>query len=381
MKHLLNPHKAAVLLLAVTILCAGCSQGGRGANGKKNGENGAAEDVPPIPVEIARAKTGDAVAAYSGTAALEAEQEAMVVAKVGGEVVNIAVEEGDRVKAGQVLARLDGDRLRLELERAAANLKKLEQEYQRSLDLYEKGLVSSGAYEGLKYELEALRSAYRLAQLELNYTSIRAPIDGVIAERQIKVGNTITVNSPVFLIIDLDPLLAYLHLPERDFSKLKPSQIAIVEVDALPGRTFSARVARVSPVIDPASGTFKVTVEIPDNSAALKPGMFGRFNIEYDRRVDTVLVPRAAILRDDNQASVFVVQDDVARRRVITTGYSSGTNLEVVDGLEAGEEIIVIGQAGLNDGSAVRVVNRDTETGDGQQAAEAATEPALASGS
>ncbi|NNF51848.1 MAG: efflux RND transporter periplasmic adaptor subunit [Gammaproteobacteria bacterium] len=377
MKNTVTPRLMAVFVLALFALVAGCGQGPRGADGNKKGEDGEDEEATPVPVEIAIVSTGDAVAAYSGTAALEAEQEAMVVAKVAGEVIGIAVEEGDRVKAGQVLARLDGDRLRLELARAGANLKKLEQEYQRNVDLYDKGLVSSGAYEGLKYELEALRSAYSLAKLELDYTAIRAPIDGVIAERHIKLGNTITVNSPAFLITDLDPLLAYLHLPERDFSKLKPEQPAAIEVDALPGQIFMARVARVSPVIDPASGTFKVTIEVPDETASLKPGMFGRFNIEYDRRVNTVLVPRAAMLRDDDKASVFVVEDDVAKRRVVTTGYSSGTNLEIVDGLEAGEEIIVVGQAGLNDGNPVRVVNRTTDSGDGQEEAESA----LASGS
>lgn len=374
MTIMLGPQKLAIVLLTLGLL-AGCGQGGGGPDGKNNDENSEDEDSPPIPVEVARATIGDAIAAYSGTAALEAEAEAMVVAKVGGEVVKIEVEEGDRVKAGQVLARLDGDRLRLELERASANLKKLEQEYQRNLDLYEKGLVSSGAYEGLKYDLDALRSAFRLAQLELNYTSIRAPIDGVIAERHIKVGNTITVNSPAFMVTDLDPLLAYLHLPERDFSKLKADQIARIEVDALPGKIFQAKVARVSPVVDATSGTFKVTVEVPDKSALLKPGMFGRFNIEYDRRVNTVLVPRAAILRDDDQASVFVVEDDIARRRVVTTGYSSGSALEIMGGLEAGDEIIVVGQSGISDGNSVRVVNRS-----GEIAEEPEAEPALASG-
>ena len=374
----LSGRYTVVLALAVVAVIAGCGQGPRGADGKKKGENGDEEEATPVPVEVAIVTTGDAIAAYSGTAALEAEQEAMVVAKVAGEVIAIAVEEGDLVKAGQVLARLDGDRLRLELARAGANLKKLEQEYQRNVDLYDKGLVSSGAYEGLKYELEALRSAYRLAKLELDYTTIRAPIEGVIAERHIKLGNTITVNSPAFLITDLDPLLAYLHLPERDFSKLKPDQPATVEVDALPGQTYVARVERVSPVIDPNSGTFKVTIEVPDESASLKPGMFGRFNIEYDRRSDTMLVPRAAMLRDDDQTSIFVVENDIAKRRTVTTGYSSGTNLEIIDGLKAGEEIIVVGQAGLSDGNPVRVVNRTAEDGDGQDEAE--TESALASG-
>ncbi len=348
------------IVLATALMLAACGQGPRG-NGDDDSEDKDKEDAP-VPVEIALVARGDVVAEYAGTASIEAEQEAQVVAKVGGEVVALEAEEGDKVKAGEVLARLDGDRLRLELERARANLRKLEQDYQRNVDLYQKGLVSSGAYENMKYDLAALRSAYELAQLELSYTEIRAPIDGVIAERQIKLGNTITANSPVYKITDLDPLLAYLYVPERDFRKLAPGQRARVEVDALPGQRFEARIARVSPVIDPDSGTFKVTVEVDDDSGALKPGMFGRFNIEYDRRTDTVLIPRAAMLRDDDQASVFVIEEGVARRRSVTTGYGSGNQLEILSGLDVGEEIVIVGQAGLNDGNSVRVVNRPDAT-------------------
>lgn len=369
-----NLRFAVLLALAIALLAGGCGKDPRG----KQGKNDEDKEETPVPVEVAQVELGDVAAVYSGTAALEAEEEARVVAKVGGEVIVIEVEEGDQVKNGQVLARLDGDRLRLELGRSHANLKKLEQEYQRNLDLYEKGLVSSGAYEGLKYDLEALRSAYRLAQLELSYTNIRAPIDGVIAERQIKLGNTITANTPVFLITDLDPLLAYLHVPEREFRKLAARQEATVEVDALPGQQFPASVSRVSPVIDPGSGTFKVTVEVKDQAGALKPGMFGRFSIVYDRHENTVMVPRSALLRDDDRSSVFVIDEGVAKRRTVTTGYSNGNKLEILDGLVPGEKIVVVGQAGLSDGNAVRVVNQAKQTDDQAESAEA--ESALAAG-
>lgn len=367
MKSARRPRYLLSLALASFLALAGC---GQGPGGDKNGDEDD-EEATPVPVEIALVETGDVIAEYSGTASLEADQEAEVVAKVGGEVIALEVEEGDMVKAGQVLARLDGDRLRLELERSRANLRKLEQEYQRNVDLYEKGLVSSGAYEGMKYDLEALRSAYRLAQLELGYTVIRAPISGVIAERQIKLGNTITANMPVFRITDLDPLLAYLHVPERDFQKLNAGQNAKVQLDALPGKTFVATVARVSPVIDAGSGTFKVTVEVSDESGQLKPGMFGRFSVEYDRHENTIMVPRAAMLRDDNQASVFVIKDGVAERRAVQTGYSNGSRLEILDGLQAGEEIVIVGQAGLSDGNPVRVVNRPADDLESSESGEA----------
>ncbi|MGD8424224.1 MAG: biotin/lipoyl-binding protein, partial [Gammaproteobacteria bacterium] len=139
------------------MLVTGCDNGSAGTALLGGGEE---EETPPVPVEVLSPLRGDVFAMYSGTASLETEEEALVVAKVGGEVEELRVEESDRVEAGQILARLDGDRLRLEMERSRANLKKLEQEYERNVELYEKGLVSSGAFEGIKYELDALRAAY-----------------------------------------------------------------------------------------------------------------------------------------------------------------------------------------------------------------------------
>ena len=345
----LLPRAVAALLAA--LLLAGCS--GKDGSGEKE-----EKEETAIPIEVGSVERGDVTAVYTGTASLETDADALVVAKVGGEVVEILVEEGDRVKEGQVLARLDGDRLRLEMERARANLRKLEQEYNRNVQLFEKGLVSSGAFEDLKFELEALRAVYRLAQLEYDYTQIRAPISGVVAQRHIKLGNNITANSPAFQVTALDPLIAYLHIPERELRRLQPGQTAELSLDAIPGRRFRAEVERISPVVDPATGTFKVTVEVPDPEGQLKPGMFGRFNIVWDSRSGVLLVPRVAIVDDDVSDSVFVLINGKVERRAIITGYASGDRVEVVQGLEGDEEIVIVGQSGLRDGSRVEVVRR-----------------------
>lgn len=316
------------------------------------------KESAPIPVEVADLERGDVFAVYTGTASLETDADALVVAKVAGEVVRILAEEGDRVEEGQVLARLDGDRLRLEMERARANLRKLEQEYNRSVELFERGLVSSGAFEGQKYELEALRAIYRLAELEYSYTEIRAPIAGVVTRRYIRTGNTISVNEPAFQVTELDPLIAYIHIPEREFRRLEPGQSAELTLDAIPGQRFAAHVQRISPVVDPITGTFKVTMEVPDQGGRLKPGMFGRFNIVWDTRRDALLAPRVAIVDDDVSDSVFVVEDGKAVRRPVRTGYARGAQVEIIDGLTGDEEIVVIGQAGLRDGANVEVVRR-----------------------
>jgi membrane fusion protein (multidrug efflux system) len=310
-----------------------------------------------IPVETATATRGDILAIYSGTAPIEAFADATVIAKVGGEIRSILVEEGDDVQSGDVLARLDGDRLRLEMEQAEANLRKLQRDYQRNVDLNERGLVSAGEFEKIQYEMEALQATFDLAKLELSYTEIRAPIDGVISQRFIKLGNTIDVNEPTFQVTSLEPLISYLHVPEREYRRIDPGQNAAIHIDALAGAQFDAIVARVSPVVDPDTGTFKISIEVVDPSRRLKPGMFGRISIVYDMHADAMQIPRSAIIEEAGQSAVFVIEDDVAERRVIRTGYAEGGQIEVLEGLDETEEFVTVGQTSLKSGSRVSIIN------------------------
>lgn len=344
--------------LVATLFLAGCD-GGAGAAGKV--EDG--DDEPAIPVEVTTATRGDIFAVYSGTAPIEAFAEAQVVAKVGGEVLEILVEEGQVVSAGQVLARLDGERLRFEMQQAQANLRKLERDYGRNLDLKERGIISQGDFEKILYEMEALRASFELAELELGYTEIRAPIAGVVAQRFIKVGNTLPLNAPTFHITSLQPLVAYLHVPEREYRNLQAGQAATLRVDALGDVTFTGVVARISPVVDPDTGTFKVTVEVDDATGRLRPGMFGRVDIVYDTHVNALQIPRSAIVEEGGETLVYVVEEGKAHRRPISTGYTNGSRIEVIDGLSDADRFVLVGQAGLKEGSRVSVIN-DTAAGD-----------------
>jgi membrane fusion protein (multidrug efflux system) len=333
----------------VGALAAGCKNG-------KATEDADAEKNATVPVEVQPLKRAEMVAVYSGTAPIEAHEEATVVAKVGGEVRQIFVEEGDAVKTGQVLARLDGDRLRLTLAQTEANLRKLERDYKRTLELAEKGLVPKSTAENTKYDLDALRAGYDSARLELSYTEIRAPIDGVISARNIKVGNTIGPNDPTFTVTDLDPLLAFVHVPEKEFRKIAPGQNAEVVIDALGGARFIGTISRISPTVDPQTGTFRARVEVPDATRTLKPGMFARVNIVYERRQDALQLPRTAIIEADGQQSVFVVASGKAEQRTIETGLANGGWIEVLGGLKGSEQVVTVGQAGLKTGTLVKIV-------------------------
>lgn len=316
-----------------------------------------AETVEQIPVEVGQAELGSVSAFYSATASLEADARAQVVPRISGQVTELLVEEGDSVEAGQVLARLDADRLRLQLAQAKANMRRLEQDFDRHREMHQRDMISTETFDRLKFEFEAQTAQYELAQLEVSYSDITAPIAGVISVRDVRVGNQVNTTDPVFEITALDPLQAVLNVPERELSRLHPGQTAALRADALPGQEFIGEVARISPVIDPDSGTFRVTVELSGEQQRLRPGMFGRFSIIYDQRDEVVLVPVEAVLSEDGRSSVFVIRDGQAERRAIVPGYRNNGHFEITEGLEAGELVVTTGQASLRTGSAVLVLN------------------------
>lgn len=337
-------------LLAVFLLQWSCERASQSAQEEE------AKEEAAVPVEVAQVGSGDIAAYLTGTATLEAREETEVVAKVGGVVKKILLEEGDRVEEGQVLAVLDGEKLAALLERERANLLKLENNYRRASELFDKGLVSAEEFQSAKYEYEYQREAFRMAELDLHYTEIRTPIRGVISRRMIKVGNMVLLNQPTFRVTGLDPLLAVLHLPERNVTRLRAGQEAVLEIDALAGKEFRGSVERISPVVDPATGTVKVTIAVDDGSRELKPGMFARVRITYDVHSSTVLLPKEALITEDKESAVFVVGDSVARRRTIEVGYTDGKYVEVTRGLSAGEVVVTTGKGSLKDSSRVELV-------------------------
>jgi len=345
--------------LACALLLAGCGSGEVPPTPETD-----EEEAPPVPVETARPERGDVVAVYSGTAPIEAFAEADVIAKVEGEIREILVEEGDAVTEGQVLARLDGDRLRLELSESRAQLQKMERDFKRNEELSEKGLLSEGDFEKLQYDLEALRASYKLASLELDYTQIRAPIDGVISQRFARIGNTIKVGDPVFRVTGMDPLVAYLHVPEREFRNIAPGQPVDIAIDALGNERVQAKVSRVGTIVDPDTGTFKITIEISDPEQPIKPGMFGRMSIIFDRHENVLKVPRSVLIEGTDGMHVFVVEDDVAIRRPVETGYSANGFVEITSGLDDDDDVVVVGQVGLKPDAGVIVINAPDAGGD-----------------
>ena len=343
----------AVMVLAGLAL-QGCMDH---AAGSEQGGAVEAEQEPAIPVEAATVANSDVAAFYSGTATLEADEQATVVAQITGVVLDIHAEEGDFVEAGQVLARVETDRYRLEVEKAGAALKRLETDYQRKRELFEKELVSADDFERVSAELQAQKAAYDLARLDLEYTSIRAPISGYVSERLVRAGNLVKLHDPVYRVTSYDPLLAVLHVPERELSVLRKGLEVSMLLDAWPGETFAGEIIRISPVVDPGTGTFRVTARVSDHDRMLKPGLFGRVEILYDLHANVPVIPRSAVITEDESSHVFVIDTaGSAIRRSVELGYERAGMIEVLGGVTTGETVVTAGKSSLSDGVRVEVI-------------------------
>jgi len=342
------------LLICVTqVLLSSC---GTDAESKSS-----VEENTGIPVEVGFVSRGDISAVFSTTANLEAEEEATVVAKVSGIIKNIYVEEGDYVKKEQALAKLDDEQLIFKRNEVRANLSKLKNEFERNEKLFKQNLISEDAFDKIRFEYESLKASLDLAQLELNYATIRAPISGVVSERLIKVGNMINQNEPTFRITQFNSLNAILHIPERQMGKLRKNQRVNLVVDALSDEIFSGYVERISPIVDANSGTIKVTVRMKDPERRLKPGMFGRVNIIYEVHTETLLIPKEAVITEDQASFVYVVRDTIVMRQPVELGFTNETHLEIINGLAPGDTVVTIGQATLKDSAKVQIIADTTK--------------------
>ncbi len=394
-RRALRHARLSVLAAAVAVSITACG-GGPGKSADQGGQ-------AAVPVEVASARHQSVTANYSGTATLEAVGDAQVVAKTSGIVLKILVEEGQRVEKGQLLAQLDDEAARNKLAQAEATLKKAQAAFDKAEKGFELKITPRTQYDSDKYDLETQKAVAAGARLDLSYTRVVAPIAGVVAKRSIKIGNLVQVNQSLFQVVDLDPLEAVLNVPERDLDTLKPGQPVQMKVDALGGRSFTGTIARIAPVVEAASGTFRATCQFRDDSRQLKPGMFGRIEVAYDQRHDALVVPRTAVVEEDGEAAVFVIEAAppksapakpeakagkpgeavaaeapkpgfVAKRRIVKTGYAEGDRVEIRDGLAEGERVITIGRNAVRDGTEVQVL----EHADAPATAAAATAPGKA---
>ena len=332
------------------------SAGGRpGAGGPPGGFGGGEGAGTAVPVEVVEILPGEISAFIETNGTLEAEREVDIVARAGGPLVALHTEEGMQVKAGELLAQIDEAEPRAQVEIAKVALQDAELVHNRAKASLENAVVSQEVYDAALSALESARAQLVGNEIQLSYTQIAAPFDGLIIQRAVKFGETVTVGQQLFRISDFDPLLCTIGVPERDLTRLSIGQPAILEVEAFPGELFQGRVLRISPVVDPATGTIRVTLEV-DRHGRLSPGMFAGVRLVTDVRDNALIMPKRALSLESLADSVFVIEDGVAYRRNVTLGYEEDDRVEVTAGLSANDRVIVVGQDGLTDATPVQVL-------------------------
>ena len=346
------------LLLPLLLGACGSDEGGatparaqRGAGGER-----ARPAQPPVPVAVLPAEVGSIASTYAATATLQPEAEAEVLARVSGLVERILHEEGDQVPRDGALLQIANDEYSVRVKQAAARTANLRSRFERMEGMVDKNLVSQEEFDTAKSELESAEAEEDLARLELGYTTVRAPFSGRIVERLVDPGQNVNVGTPLFRLADFDPLLAEVHVPSKEFRSLQTEQPVTLVLDS-DGTRLDGRIKLVSPVIDPASGTIKVTVEIPRYPASVRPGDFAEVRIVTERREDRTLVPRNAVVTDKGDDIVFVESEGRAERRTVATGFSDEDHVEIVSGVAPGERVVVKGQRSLRHGQPVKVLS------------------------
>lgn len=322
---------------------------------KEKARNSAAEMVP---VETALVTRGEISAFLSFNSTLETESVVDIYPQTTGQVEALFVEEGKVVKEGEPLLKIDDRELRVDADEANGNYEHLKRNYARTQDLYERNLINKQDYETQTYQLEQARLRLERSKIRLAYATVRAPFAGVISARDVQVGARVAGGTKVFSMVKLDDLVARVFVPGRYLPVVAENQPAVVTSEFLPNKTFTGWVKRISPVIDPKSGTFKVTVGVRgDKPSDLPPGLFVGVRVITDTRTNAVLIPKRAVIYEGGERYVFAVVNDRAVKKKLTVGFEDPNNVEALAGFEVGTPVIVLGQSGLKDGSLVRSVN------------------------
>lgn len=323
-------------------------------NDSEDGED--AEEDEAVPVEIVELERGQIESILRFSTNLEAESEVQVFAEAARKVTQLLVEEGDLVRKGQVLIRLQSEAQQTELARVKSQLENARLEYKRQTNLFEQQLISVDEYNEVSYQLEQLELSLQDAERELGYTQVRAPISGTITERFVNIGDHITMNQHLFDIIDFDSIVARIYVPEKELSRMRVGQDARIIAEAAGADDRRGAVDRIAPRVDPRSGTVKVTVAIPP-SEGLLPGMYVTVELITEVHDDALLVPKKALVYDADQLFIFrLLEDDTVERLLIQATLEDRDNIEPTGILEDEDRIVVAGQASLKDGSKVRVV-------------------------
>lgn len=362
-------HISARLLTCGTLCLASCDEPSAGSRPAHAGSKGAGAASKPsgaaskpggrksraTVVAVAQVTRGGISSFYETTATLESERTAPILARAKGIVQALYFEEGDTVKKGQVLVRIEDADLKLRLVQAEAKTAGLKDRFQRLEGMVAKKLVPAEELETTRHDLRSAQATEDLARLELSRTRVRAPFAGRVVRRHVEVGQTVSDSTPVFDLADLDPLLARVYVPSKELKRIAQDQPVQLILDSS-GAKLEGRIKLISPVIDASTGTIKVTVEISKYPEGTRPGDFAQVRIVTEQRQQSLLAPRSAVIDERGIRVVFVAEGDKAIRKVVKVGFEQDDMSEILSGLSLGESVVIKGQHSIKDGQPIKII-------------------------
>ena len=356
--------KAAILL----VLALGMGLGAWGAHwwmereGGVNAVAAAAAQEPKketsskVKVEVAAVNQVRLERSVSAVGTLRSHDSVMLRPEISGRIAEINFSEGGKVEKGQVLVRLDDSVARAKLQQARANLKLAGSQYRRSVELSKQGFVSSQARDDAASNLAVQQAAVALAEAELEKTAIQAPFDGLVGLRTVSVGDYVGPGTDLVPIEAVDPLNVDFRIPEQFLRAVGVGSRLQVSFDALAGFEREGSVGAISPQVDVGGRSLLLRAHIPNPDDLLRPGLFARVHLEL-AEVQGLVVPESALSPSGDAQYVFRVEDGVVRRVMVEIGQRTGAHVEIISGLNEGDEVIVSGLQKVRDGVEVEILS------------------------
>ena len=348
-----------VILLFFSVQCSkpgSSSKETKKKAGKETAEKdkGKEAETDAVPVQVTTPTSGDISSFLLFSSNIDSEKVVDIYPMTYGIIEKINTDEGRQVKKGDVLAVLDEREASINEKKANINYRKLIAEFERQQKIYQGEMLSKEEFEKFKFTLETAKLEWEQKKLLLSYTRITSPISGVVTKRYIKVGNKIDTSQLAFSVVQDKEKIAVVNIPEQEIDALFIKQKAIVFSGAKQTPGF---VKRISPVIDPESGTFKVTVEVDDKDGIFAVGQFVNVKVVKKVHKNALLLVKDAIIYDGGKVFVFVVnKDNEAVKKQLKLGFEEGSRVEVVEGLSENERVVTAGKSSLKHKTLVKII-------------------------
>lgn len=285
---------------------------------------------------------------------LLADASADLRAEVPGQVLAIHFEEGQQVTAGEPLFTLEATVLEAEVREAQANAEQSEAAYKRARELIDKKLVSATEFDAARANYNVSVARLNSSQARLDKTTIRAPFDGFAGLRKINIGDYATVGQELVSVVSLDPLRVEFSVPETLLAQVRRQQTIDVTVGAYPGELFRGVITAIDPQVNVQGHSVAIRASLANPDLKLRPGLFAEIEVTLVTKPNALLVPEQAIWPIGRDKTVYVVVDGIAKQRIVQIGQRQPGEVEIVAGIEEGDEVVIAGQMKIFDGAAVQ---------------------------